>query len=206
MMDTTLKYYQEHAEDFIDATIDVDMSSIYNRFLKHLPPNGYILDAGSGSGRDSRYFKEKGYRVKAIDYCPRFVEQTEAFAGVDSEVLSFQELNYCEEFDAIWACASLLHINSQELPDVLQRLFRALKTSGVFYMSFKYGDYEGDRQGRWFTDFNENSFQELTELLPDSQSMEMWITKDLRPTKHDHWLNILVKKASASIGMPVLSY
>ncbi len=55
-MDSTVRYYEENAADFIKNTVDIDMSVLYSYFLENIPAKGYILDAGCGSGRDSKFF------------------------------------------------------------------------------------------------------------------------------------------------------
>ncbi len=39
--------------------------------------------------------------------------------------------------------------------NVMQRMLCALKDDGVIYTSFKDGTFEGERNGRYFTDFTE---------------------------------------------------
>ena len=73
----------------------------------------------------------------------------------------FQELNEKEKYDGIWACASILHLNKQEIQAVLRKMLAALKADGIIYTSFKYGDYEGMRNERFFTDFTEETFADL---------------------------------------------
>lgn len=63
----TLEYYNRNAKIYCDQTLVGNLQENYNKFLKHLPPNAYILDFGCGSGRDSKYFLDNGYKVKAID-------------------------------------------------------------------------------------------------------------------------------------------
>jgi len=52
----TLDYYNQHSKEFIDNTLNVDMTSLYVKFLPLLPPGGKILDVGCGSGRDALAF------------------------------------------------------------------------------------------------------------------------------------------------------
>ncbi|MEN9451031.1 MAG: hypothetical protein RLZZ369_90, partial [Pseudomonadota bacterium] len=66
-MTQTLDYYNRNAEAFFQTTAYVDMAPLYERFIKHVTPRGHILDAGCGSGRDSKAFKEMGFRVSAFD-------------------------------------------------------------------------------------------------------------------------------------------
>jgi SAM-dependent methyltransferase len=184
-------YYETHSAKFIAETQSLDVSQLYTRFLQHLPPQGYILDAGCGSGRDSKAFKDKGYSVLAIDSCPAFVTQTQVFAGVEAQTLDFQTLNFQAEFDGIWACASLLHLPPEELRDAFLRLQRALKPSGCMYASFKHGDFRGVRQGRWFTDLD---LQGLQSLLPaELDIIETWQTQDHRIERvNEMWFNTLL--------------
>jgi SAM-dependent methyltransferase len=149
-------YYEIHAENFIKSTFDVDMSALYDRFLKYLKPNSKILDVGCGSGRDSLAFKKMGHIVTAFDASPAMVSI--ASKNLSQPVLhcAFQDISFDEEFDAAWACASLLHVPLNELPAVLSKLFSALIQGGILYMSFKYGNGERVAEdGRSFTDFNE---------------------------------------------------
>lgn len=187
----TGNYYQNHSDQFIANTQHLDLSEIYERFLKHVPLHGYILDAGCGSGRDSKAFKEKGYSVLAIDTCPAFVTQTQIFAGVEAQVLDFQSLNFEARFDGIWACASLLHIPPENLQETFLRLQHALKPSGCLYASFKYGDFKGIRNGRWFTDLDLHGLQSL---LPSGfEIIETWQTADHRTERtNETWLNVLL--------------
>ena len=60
---SSVDYYNSHAEAFIDSSINADVSLLYNEFEKLLKDGSYILDLGCGSGRDSKHFLEKGYKV-----------------------------------------------------------------------------------------------------------------------------------------------
>mgnify|MGYP000842150560 FL=1 len=65
-MDNTLKYYNQNANQFVQETFAVDFKQTQDRFLINLPAGAYILDFGCGSGRDTKYFLEKGFQVDAI--------------------------------------------------------------------------------------------------------------------------------------------
>ncbi|WP_025543046.1 class I SAM-dependent methyltransferase, partial [Vibrio parahaemolyticus] len=49
-------------------------------------------------------------------------------------------VDYYEEFDGVWANASLLHLNKVELAEALRRLVRALSINGILFASFKTKD------------------------------------------------------------------
>ena len=67
IINKTLEYYNEKSDLFAGDTVDLEFSSIQDSFLKYLEPGSLILDFGCGSGRDSRYFMSKGFKVEAID-------------------------------------------------------------------------------------------------------------------------------------------
>ena len=188
-----MNYYDENAKEFFDGTVDADMSSHHDKFLALMPENGSILDAGCGSGRDAKIFKDLGFKITAIDGSAEMCRLASEFSGIDVKHMQFQEIDFVNEFDGIWASASLLHVPSEELGDVLKRLKKSLKDNGIFYASFKLGDFEGERNGRFFNDFTENTAIELFENA-GFEIIKTWLTNDSRPERqHEKWVNILVK-------------
>ena len=139
------------------------MSAQYRPFLALVAPGGRILDLGSGAGNASLYFTRAGYRVLAVDACAELLEHTRERVGCEVRRLRFEDLDYTDAFDGVWACASLLHVPKAGLPGMFRLVRRALKKGGVFYASFKYGDAERVKNGRAFTDLNEDSLRSLLE-------------------------------------------
>lgn len=195
----TLTYYNENADTFIEGTLFVDMSQLQNKFTSYLEEGSHILDAGCGSGRDSLAFKQAGYTVTAIDGCKALCEKASELLGQPVRHILFQEITEENIYDGIWACATLLHVPEDEMVDVFTRLSRALKAEGIFYASFKYGDFEGERNGRYFTDYTEERFSALLEKFPEFIQLEQFITMDQRPEREERWLNVVLRKKSNSI-------
>ncbi|MDO5815837.1 MAG: class I SAM-dependent methyltransferase [Methanobrevibacter sp.] len=188
-----MNYYDKNAQEFFDGTVDADMSSHHEKFLELIPENGSILDAGCGSGRDTKIFKTLGYNVTAIDGSAEMCRLASKFSGANVKHMQFQEIEFTNEFDGIWASASLLHVPSDELDLVLSKLKKSLKKKGILYASFKYGDFEGNRNGRYFNDLTESAAIELFEKN-DFKVIETWITNDARPDREtEKWTNILLK-------------
>ena len=188
------QYYQSNAQAFYDSTVEVNMQSLYERFLPLIPAGGAILDAGCGAGRDSKAFLERGFDVEAFDASEELVALASQLTGKKVTVERFQSYTNSREFDAIWACASLLHVPLIELPAVFQSLSKMLKSGGVFYCSFKYGEEEIERNGRFFTNLNERSFAEQIIGLP-LHIEKHWITGDLREgLESEKWLNVILRK------------
>lgn len=194
-MKTTLDYYDANAEAFAADTQTADMHLTQDRFLALLDKGSYILDFGCGSGRDIRSFMERGYRVAGTDGSEELCRLASAYTGIKVRHLLFQELADVDTYDGIWACSSILHLSSKELPAVLRSMHTALKANGIVYASFKYGDFEGERNGRYFTDFTETSFETMLEAVPGFSIEEIWLTGDVRPGRsQEKWLNLILRK------------
>ena len=190
----SIQYYNIHSKAFYERTIHADLEGIYNKFLAHIRPSSKILDAGCGVGRDSKFFLSKGFTVQAFDGSEKMVRL--ASKELDQAVLhmTFQNISFKEEFDAIWACCSLLHVPYKELRKVMKKLKDALKTNGLFYASFKYGNSLRRIDGREFFDHNEQSIQPYLKELFDL--IEIWESADIRiqaASPRKPWLNILCK-------------
>ena len=194
-MNNTINFYNQNAENFIANTQNADMHPTQERFLRLLDANTSILDFGCGSGRDTKYFLEKGYQVTATDGSAELCRLASEFIGIKVKEMLFQELDAMNQYDGIWACSSILHLPKKELLPVIQKMCEALKDNGIIYTSFKYGDFEGERNGRYFTDFTEKTFREYIEKVPELTIEEAWITSDVRPGRgEEKWLNLILRK------------
>ncbi len=156
--------------------------------------NVHILDAGCGSGRDAHAFQQMGHRVSAFDACEELVGHASHLLGFHVPVRRFAEVDEVERYDGIWACASLLHVPELHLPDAFERLWRALKSGGVLYCSFKLGQGEREHQGRHFTDADEARIGIWTRTLQGLSRSVFWLTQDQRPGRDEKWLNVLLHK------------
>lgn len=192
----TIAYYDRNAEAYADATLAVDMEDIYERFLAHLPHDAVILDAGSGAGRDTLAFVKRGFAVDAFDASAELCAISSALTGVDTEVLRFQDYKRGAQYDGIWACASLLHVTVQELPGVLQRLWKSLRDGGAFYLSFKHGAAERVADdGRFFQDLDESTLRKLVSDLDGARIGELWVSSGEGTQKgRAEWLNAILLK------------
>ena len=194
-MPNTISYYEKNAKSFIDGTLNVDFTEIQDMFLGLLPDNAYILDFGCGSGRDTKYFIDKGYLVDAIDGSSELCKAATEFTGIDVKHMYFHELNVREKYDGIWACASVLHVRREELTEIIRKMCVATKRNGIIYLSFKYGNFEGERNGRYFTDMTEISMAKLLLDFPELKVEKQWITGDVRVGRGDEqWLNMILRK------------
>ena len=190
-----IAYYDTHAEAFFSDTHGVDMAQLHQRFLALLPAGAHILDAGCGSGRDSKSFHQQGFRVTAFDASGKLVALARAHTGLPIEHRRFEDVSEVAVYDGIWACASLLHLPEDALKLAIQALWRALKPNGVLYVSFKYGEGEREHHGRPFTDATESRLSTWLNDLTDVSTIDTWISIDQRPGRDERWLNALIRRA-----------
>lgn len=195
---TTIEYYNKEADSYFKGTVSIDMEDLYQPFMRLLPKGARILDAGCGSGRDSLYFKHQGFDVVAFDAAEELVKLSTEHIGQKVLHLTFNDLPFENEFDGIWACASLLHVLKAEMHSVMNKLQKALKPKGVLYASFKYGTDEKLQGNRFFNSYDEITFKKLLNGLKGLTILEVWKTEDIREDrKGEFWLNALVRKAGS---------
>ncbi len=202
---SSISYYDKNSQEFFNRTINADVHDLYQKFLKYVPNGGRILDAGCGSGRDTRFFLSKGYDVVAFDGSLEMVKMATNLMGKNALYMLFQDMNFSCEFDAIWANASLLHVPYQNLREVIEGFHKALLPNGVLYASFKYGTSMRQTEDRIFFDMDEVNIEPYLKglFIP----LEIWKSADTRstvaPSPDKCWLNFLVKcNCMTELGMP----
>ncbi len=196
----SIDYYNKQAKKFIESTETADMTEIYQRFEKYLPPKAAILDLGSGTGRDSMYFLSKGYDVLAVDASEEMVKHSKLSLGDRVVLATFASFETDKTFDGIWACASLLHLDDKELELTIHKYLGLLNLQGVFYMSFKKGDTDYNTNERYFNCFTQDTFIELINRFPSTNILELVETADVRPNRHDEkWINAIIRKTESTI-------
>ena len=148
----TLSHYDAGARAFQRGTHDHDVSQNVAALLRHLtgPPPRTILDLGCGPGRDLVTFRDLGHEAVGLDGAAAFVEMAREASGCEVLHQDFLALDLPPgRFDGIFANASLFHVPSQELPRVLDDLWRSLVPAGVLFASNPHGPnregWSGDR-------------------------------------------------------------
>jgi SAM-dependent methyltransferase len=191
----SIDYYNKYAAKEFEETVNQDMSEIMREFLNYLEEGDTILDLGCGSGRDSLTLYELGYDVTPLDASTEMCKLAEIHTGLDVLQMTFEQIDFDDVFDGIWACASLLHTPKKELSGILTKIARALNDKGILYMSFKLGDFEGFRGERYFSDFTADSISQLLRENGRFEIQKLWETEDIRSGHSDvRWLNVLAKK------------
>ena len=187
-------YYNENAEGFIERTLNLDMSDIYDWVLPGVQEGGRVLDVGFGSGRDSLYFSAMGYDVTSLDVSERFVAKGREILD-DVVLMDVREMDYEEEFDLVWANASLLHFNEEEFAQAIERIEASLQPGGWFYVSLKFGDFEGIRHGRYFKYYTQDSLVDAVTEAGSLVLIDYMETEDGREGHAgEYWVNAIFIK------------
>ena len=192
----TLNYYDNNIDSYKKLWLD-DFSSNYNFeiqdiFLSYLNTNSKILDMGCGTGRDSKYFKELGHIVKSIDGSIEMCKIASNLLNEEVEQLNFLDINYNNEFDGVFACASLLHLSNEDLLIVLNKISNALKENGILYTCFKYGDSTRVDNGRFYNDMNEEKFINILTNVEDLKILKTLVTEQYK--SNTKFINYIIRK------------
>lgn len=188
----TIKYYNDNCENF-KSKWDNYLFDIPNTFAEYLKDDAYVLDLGCGTGRDSLYFKEKGFKVKCIDGSVNMCKIASEALGQEVENKTYFDIYYNDLFDGVFACASLLHLKDEDLKIVLKKVYDSLKFNGIMYASFKYGNDERYEDGRFFNDMTLDKFNKLmNETECNFEIIKAWNTSQYGT--NNEFLNLLLKK------------
>lgn len=191
----TLLFYETQAELYAAQTRGINLAHLYEPFLTAVTKGGKILDIGCGAGRDLKRFAEEGFEAVGIDPSEKLAALASEFSGCKVLASKVQDLNFVEEFDGAWVCASLIHLPRHQLSGALEKIFFALKPRGVLLVSMQMGSGEEvTDDGRFFTRY---SSQELSTAIERSrfEMLNAWITPDSLPGRNSiTWINAIARK------------
>ena len=187
-------YYESNAEHYAAETFSADMSEQYQRFLPLLKKGAKILDVGSGSGRDACYFQKHGYQVTALEPSKNLCREIrKVFSG---EIICSDIQNYRpkERYDGIWACASLIHLQEEEILRFFEKIDLYLNDNGVVYVSGKNGISTGEvEDGRFFLEFTERLVEKILTVNEQLKPEQLWYTEDVSGRQGFRWLNVVLR-------------
>lgn len=187
-------YYESNAERYAAETFSADMSEQYQRFLPLLKKGAKILDVGSGSGRDACYFKKQGYQVTALEPSKNLCREIRKVFPGEIVCSDIQNYRSTERYDGIWACASLIHLQEEEVLCFFEKIDLYLNDNGIVYVSGKNGPPTGKAQdGRYFLEFTEQLVEKILMVNEQLKSEQLWYTEDVNGRKGFRWLNVIFR-------------
>ncbi len=190
----SIGFYDQHAQSYIERTKSLDLGTLYPHFEKYLGEGSHVLDLGCGSGRDSLYFEGKGYQVTALDGSLEMVSHCRRILNGRVVHSSFEAYQTHEAYDGIWACASLLHVDRDQLAACVHKYIGYLKPRGVLFMSFKVYEEDFEFEGRSFTCFSEDAFTDFVNGLEGIKVERMALSKSIQDNELDWISAILIKE------------
>jgi ubiquinone/menaquinone biosynthesis C-methylase UbiE len=147
------------------------LQQLARTIVERLEPQAYILDIGCGTGQDMAWFEAQNMKVTGIDISRNMLLFARERTTGSLIQTSMELLPFCaQSFDAVWCCASLLHIPKHQAAGVLTEIRRVVRRGGLVMISVQEGDSEEWNGGyvdgvlRFFARY---TFEELRLLLQD---------------------------------------
>ncbi len=166
----TIKWYDRHAQEYEVKNRSYYSLAKINDFIRLLPKNANVLDAGCGTGRDSKLLSDKGCIVTGLDLSAGMIalarKKYPGLQFVQDDLLNLPFTN--ASFDGIWAMASLVHLESvSDVEKALQEFHRILKKGGVLHVTV-----QANIESKKFAVSNERFYQYFTK-----EEMEKLVTQ-----------------------------
>ena len=193
-MNDTISYYDKHAGEYFNSTVDVDFNLLRKKFVSFLPEHSKIIDIGCGSGRDVKAFCEMGYHAVGLDASEGLAAEAEAQLGIEVQVGDMATWIAQDPFDGIWCCATLLHLHEEEANAFLQNLRLNLKPEGILFLSVKEGIQTGpDEKGRYMHNYTEAELRTKLETA-GLEIIEIDTSEDGLGRGGFRWLNAFARR------------
>lgn len=140
----TIDSYNKTAEEYYRIVTSFEVLPELEEFMSLLNSKDKILDLGCGPGHHSRIFSEYGFNVTGVDLSKEMINiAKKEVPAVEFQVMDILKLKFKKcSFNGVWASASLLHIQKELLPKVLDKIYNLLCEKGIFYLSLKQGEGE----------------------------------------------------------------
>jgi SAM-dependent methyltransferase len=189
-MDATVRAYDRHAATYAAGTsvMPKEVRRDIEEFADRVGPGARVLEIGSGGGRDAVLMESLGLRVRRTDITPGFVALLRE-QGHDADCLGplVDDLASPDgPYDAVWANASLLHVERADLPTVLGRLAGVTRAGGSLRIAVKEGDGDG-----WSTHGS----------VPDARHFTYWRADALRDAALGAgWTDVVIRSGIAGKG------
>jgi len=191
-----IDYYEQNYLEYHASTLGIDPSSFLAPLAQRLAPAATILDVGCGSGRDMRWFRERGFRPTGLERSPSLAELARAHSGcpvieADFETRDFSDLS----FDALVLVGALVHIPHGRLRQVLEHIIESLIPGGHALITLKEGlELTETSHGRTFYLWQD---PDLRSVFADLNLTVVEFSRDISKVRDtDIWLGYVLKKST----------
>jgi SAM-dependent methyltransferase len=159
------------------------------------PKDPRVVEIGCGDGRDAQYIVSKVKYYVGFDISEELIKLAKEYVpGAKFEVADANSFEYPNNLNIVFAFASILHLNPNELKESLKKVSDALKTGGVFYISSKHAEQykeqvKEDKYGtRLFYLYNPEI---ISELAGDEFILKKYWYETIGHTK---WFEVALQK------------
>ena len=164
--EATLAFYDKEGATYATWSTPKGDYAWLEKFISLTPEDGRLLDYGCGGGWAANRMLTAGRRVEAFDGSAALAEEASKLTGLNVKVMRFEGLAAADRYDGLWASFCRLYAPKRTLPGNLARIFRALRSGGLFYLGLKAGTGERrDSLGRFYSYFTP---EEIRGLLADA--------------------------------------
>ncbi|MGI9028256.1 MAG: class I SAM-dependent methyltransferase, partial [Candidatus Saccharimonadales bacterium] len=103
------------------------------------PKDPSVVEIGCGDGRDAKEIVRRTNNYVGFDISDGMIKIARNYVPeAHFEVADAVSYEYPKNTDIIFAFASLLHLDKEEVEQVLSSVWQSLNTGGIFYISSKY--------------------------------------------------------------------
>ncbi len=169
----TIKFYDDHANDYFKKTLALQDKVWMEKFSSHLQKGSKVLDMGCAFGRDCKTFVEKGFDTYGIDLSKKMIDKAKMFEKkAKFKVMDILKMKFPEEyFDGVWASAILLHLSKDDVKIALKEIWKVLKKGGIVFIGVKegsgqglFGDKRYDNSRKFYSYYSEKEIRDLLNI------------------------------------------
>jgi SAM-dependent methyltransferase len=201
--DKTIETYRDNFDKYVERTpaeLGDEAKGWMDSFASYVPDGGTILEIGSASGRDARYFTAKGLKVVCTDVIPGALQKLsdEGFETAEFDFRDKPKPEWMGRFDGFFANAVLLHAPPDVFESALKNIAGILKENGVAAFSLKTGEGEeitSEKMDapRYFKYYNQEGLRTILDKLP-------FEIIDLSHADQEKWIHVIVKNQKQKDG------
>lgn len=156
--------------------------------------NPRVLEFGCGHGREAQEILKYTRDYFGIDASRKFIEVAKKFLPEGNFILAdFEKCQFPEKIDVIFAFASLLHSNKENLAIIYKKVAGSLNKGGIFFISLKYGKYHqeivteqiGTRTFYFYTPL------EIERLIPECLKN---VFEEIQYLNGQKWFTVILQK------------